>query len=96
MAADNWKAFDLAEWCLDLMISHYAQLIHVERQQSEPDQMLIEKWQHEHTHLDERDALRIEDRANSERVSRIYAPLLRTLSRQAGYALEQDRTHPRQ
>ncbi|AMO78659.1 hypothetical protein [Pseudomonas citronellolis] len=77
--AENWKAFDLAEWCLDLMISHYARQIHAERQRPEPDYALIASWQLEQGRLDdERDALRIEDQANNERVLRAYGPLART------------------
>ncbi|MCW8156470.1 hypothetical protein D7243_09725 [Stutzerimonas stutzeri] len=78
--AENWKAFDLAEWCLDLMISYYAQQIHTERQRPEPDYALIAYWQLELTHLDaERDALRITDQANNERVFRAYGHLARDI-----------------
>lgn len=82
ITAENWKAFDQAEWCLDLMISHYAQLMHVERQRPEPDQALIAHSLQEQGRLDdERDALRIEDQANSERVLNTYGPLAQVLRR---------------
>lgn len=85
--AENWKTFDQAEWCLDLMISHYSKSMNAELQRPEPDQALIAKWQQEQNHLDdERDALRIEDQANSERVINTYGPLAQELYRPANPA----------
>lgn len=79
---EYWKAFDLAEWCLDLLISHYAQLIHAEKQKAAPDQTLLMQCLQEQGRLDdERDALRIDDLANSERVYCTYGPVLRSLKR---------------
>lgn len=80
--AEYWKAFDLADWCLDLMISHCAQLIHAEKQKAAPDQALLMQWLQVQGRLDdERDDLRIDDLTNSERVYRTYGPLLESLKR---------------
>ncbi|MCT4937269.1 hypothetical protein [Pseudomonas aeruginosa] len=85
--AEQWKAFDLADWALDLLFAHYTRLIYLERQKPAPDTAQIAQWQQEQRTLhDESDALRIEDQANSERVLNTYGPLARALNQPANPA----------
>ncbi|MDG3756579.1 hypothetical protein L5B08_19140, partial [Pseudomonas aeruginosa] len=72
---ENWKAYDLAEWTLDLMIGHYSELIFNEQNRELPDLEKIQTWRNEQDKLDEeRDSLRVDEASNSIRIIEAYGP----------------------
>lgn len=67
MNADSkWKAYDLAQAHLELLIGHYSEVIRDEEQQAKSDLRKIEHWERlQDAVTDQRDALRIDDEENN-------------------------------
>lgn len=79
---EKWKAYDLAEWTLDLLISHYSEMISKEKNGESPDLEMIQLWLKEQNKLDdERDALRVEKVDNSIRVIETYSSSVKEFMR---------------
>lgn len=71
--ADKWKAFDLAEWSLDILISCCSEQIYCEEKKSLPSSEKIRGLMERRSALDtERDALSVEDQDNISRVIQTY------------------------
>ena len=77
MDADSkWKAYDLAQARLELLIGHYSEIIRDEEQQAKPDLRKIEHWEKlQDVVTDQRDALRIDDEEKNLLTAQAALPL---------------------
>jgi hypothetical protein len=72
----KWKAYDLAQARLELLIGHYSEEIRNEEQNAQPDLSKIEHWERQQdTVTDQRDALRIDDEENNLLTAQAALPL---------------------
>ncbi|KFE44862.1 hypothetical protein [Pseudomonas syringae] len=77
MDADSkWKAYDLAQARLELLIGHYSEIIRDEEQNAQPDLSKIEHWERQQDAVtDQRDALRIDDEEKNLLTAQAALPL---------------------
>lgn len=73
----KWKAYDLAQACLDLLIGHCSEQVYAEEHSPHPDLEKIRFWEREQDSIsDQRDALRIDDTATNLSIAQSPLPFL--------------------
>jgi len=75
----KWKAHDLAQARLELLIGHCSEQIYAEERAPHPDLEKIRFWEREQDRIsDQRDALRIDDTATNLSIAQSPLPFLVT------------------